>query len=301
MRAVANRPVKIRFRLEDEGGVLTDADASTNVAVVVTDGAGGAIAGGTGNAAHESTGVYTFTLASPPTQYDVLTAKATATLGGDTVTMTEQVRLVDRRLVPLSTLRALPELAPLSLSDFLATVDETEDWVTSILNFSPVVTGERATFRLRDYTARLDLPGIFHPRDVYSVSYNDVVYDPTKLSSLVVRSRSIEYQSAYYTAGYDPVLGIWGPMFPPGVYSAWISHGKDDVSQEIVRAAKKLAQHSAKTSNYPDRATRIMSEASEIWLSTPDGKTRLTGLPEVDGVLLRHRIDLPFAEDSGTF
>ncbi len=298
MRAVTGRPVKIRFRLEDEGGVLTDADSATTVNVAVLDGAGTPVASGA--ATRETAGIYFFTLAAQ-TQLDVLEATAVFTLGAAQVAVTEPVRLVDRRLVPLSVLRGYDELAELTLPDFLWAVDQAEDWITAVLNYSPTVTGDRKEFRLRTYSARLEVPGVYYPAVPYSLAYNDVAYDGTKLTKLVVRTHALEYQTAYYTAGYDPVLGIYGPQFPPGVYTAHLAHGLSEAPKDLVKAAASLTRHVAKTSSYPERATRIMTEASEIWFSTPDGDKRPTGLPEVDGVLTHYRIETPFADDAGAF
>lgn len=298
MRAATGRPVKIRFRLEDEGGVLTDADASTSVTVTVKDGAGTQIANGT--ATKESTGVYAYSLAAQ-SRLDVLSATATATLGGAAVTLTETIRLVDRRVVPLSVLRQSDELSTLSLADFLRAVDEAEDWITSVLNFSPVLTGSRKTLRQPDYTARLYVPGVFYPQVPYALSRNGVAYSSTDLASMVVRSHALEFQTAYFSGSYDPLLGTYGPAWPVGVYDVHLAHGLTETPNDLARATRKLAEHVAKTVTYPDRATRIMTEASEIWFSTPDGQKRLTGLPEVDGVLMRYRIDPPFSEDAGAF
>lgn len=299
MRAVTGRPVKIRFRLEDEAGTLTSADASTSVDVVVSDGAGAQVA--TGAAIEESTGVYVYTLPAQ-TQLDVLSAVATATLDSAQVTLTETVRLVDRRMVPLSVLRQADELSGLTTADFLRAVDEAEDWITSALNFSPVRTGDRKSFRQASYTARLEVPGVYYPAVPYSLSRNGTAYSASDLAAMVVRSHAIEFETAYFdSAGYDPVIGSWGPAWQQGVYDVHLAHGLSETPNDLARACRKLTEYVAKTITYPDRATRIMTEASEIWFSTPDGQKRLTGIPEVDGVLIRYRIDPPFSEDAGSF
>lgn len=297
MRAAANRPFRVRFRVEGEDGFLVDVDPATDVAVVVKDGAGVQIASGT--AVHEATGVYHYTVPAQ-TQLDVLTAVATATVAGDVVTVTQTVRLIDRRVVSLSQLRALPSLAPLDVIDFLDVVDQAEDWVTGILNYSPVVTADRVVFRINDFAARLRVPGIYHPRTMYALTFDDRALDT---SGFVVRGHALEYAGNYYGAPYDPVIGTYGGGWTPGVYNAYVSHGLSEVPNELLKATAMLANHIGKSagSSLPDRAVRVITEMSEIFLSSPDGDKRLTGLPEVDGVLLRYRLFTPFADDALTF
>ena len=51
-----------------------------------------------------------------------------------------------------------------------------------------------------------------------------------------------------------------------------------------------LARYCARGSNFPERASQIMSEQSLITFSTPS-PNKPTGLPEVDGVLSRHSLN----------
>lgn len=300
MRGTASRPFRIRFRVEGDDGFLVDVDTATTVPVVVKNGDNTTVASGV--ATREDTGVYYFTV-PVQTQLDILTATATATVDSAALTIVERVRLVDRRIAPLSVLRAYPALADLSTIDFLDAVDQAEDWLISCLNFSPVMTGERRTFRTNELRARLSVPGIYFPRDLYALSYNGNPYTSDQLATLTFRGDSIEYATAYYGQSYDPIIGAYGGGFSYGVFSAWVSHGLAETPQDLVKACGLLANHVAKASSsaLPDRATRVITEMSEIFLSTPDGDKRLTGLPEVDGILARHRISLPFADDSYSF
>jgi hypothetical protein len=300
VRAVIGRPTHVRFRVEDDGGLLTAVDAATTVPVTVTDGSGANVSNGNAVADASVAGIYVYTF-TPPTKLDVLTATATATVGGAPISLSQSIRLVDRRIAPLSVYRQDPNLNGLSLDDFLRAVDQAEDRVTEILAFSPVQTGDRFEFRVRDYTARLRLPGTYHPALPYSVSFNDQPFTSTALASIALRAHAYEYTSAYFTGGYDPVYGVWGSMFPPGVYNVWAPHGWTSAPQDLQTATVKLASHYGQTSLYPDRATRVMTEQSEMWFSTPDGDKRPTGIPEVDGVLTAYRIALPFADDSASF
>ena len=234
------------------------------------------------------------------TKFDVLTATAVGTLSGAAVTLVEPVRLVSTRLVPLATLRAQSDLSDLSTADFLRTVDEAEDTLTNLLNYSPVITGGRFTFRARTQLGGVMAPGVYYPVSCYSLTYNDAAFDSVRLASLAVRGHQFEYQTSYFGASYDPLLGMaigGGAAFLPGVYGMHCSYGVPTVPADLARACRALTKYMAKTTTYPERATRIMTEASEIWISTPDGDKRLTGLPEVDGVILRYRINLPFADD----
>lgn len=300
MRGTASRPFRVRFRVEGDDGFLVDVDDATTVPVVVKNGDGVTVASGT--ATHETTGVYYFTVPAQA-QLDILTATATATVSGAAVTLTERARLVDRRITPLSVLRAYPAMASLSTVDFLDVVDQTEDWLVSCLNFSPVLTADRRTFRTNELRARLIVPGLYYPTTLYALSYNGTPYTSDQLASLTLRGDGIEVASAYYGQSYDPVVGSYGGGFTYGVYGAWMAHGLTETPQDLSKACALLANHVAKaaSSALPDRATRVITEMSEIFLSTPDGDKRLTGLPEVDGILLRHRVALPFAEDSVSF
>lgn len=300
MRGTASRPFRVRFRVESAEGLLVDVDDATTVAVVVKNGDGVTVASGT--ATHETTGVYYFTV-PVQAQLDMLTATASVVVDTDVYSIVERVRLVDRRIAPLSVLRAYPALAELSTIDFLDAVDQAEDWLISCLNFSPVMTADRRTFRTNELRARLSVPGIYFPRDLYALSYNGNPYTEDQLTSLTLRGDSIEYATAYYGQSYDPIIGSYGGGFSYGVYTTWMSHGLTETPQDLVKACGLLANHVAKaaSSALPDRATRIITEMSEIFLSTPDGDKRLTGLPEVDGILQRHRISLPFADDSYSF
>ena len=173
MRAVAGRPNKVRFRFEAEDGTLTNVDASTTVSVVVKAGDGTQLATGTAALDGSNTGIYAYTLPAQ-TQLDVLTATATGIVGGDTITVSEEILLVDRRIAPLSMLRQDPVLAALTVMDFLDVVDRTEDAIETELNFSPVLRGVRAEFRSRECT-RLFIPGIYYPNKdrLYALTRND--------------------------------------------------------------------------------------------------------------------------------
>lgn len=301
MRLPINRPGRIRFAIEDDSGNLIVADSLPSITVLAGDGT--TIFGPT-TATMEETGIYYVTLPAQ-TQYDLLTATCTATVASETFTLSQPVRLVARRIAPLSRLRLYPSMATLDAYTFMTIVDQTEDLMANALNFSPVLTGERSLVRVNDFVARLYFPKIYFPQALYSMTFNDVVQDSAFLSNQTMRGHALENKHAYYGQPYDPVMGVYGGGYTPGVWNAWVSYGLPECPNDIVMAVAKLANHVAKgeagQAQYPDRAVRVMTEASEIFLSSPDGDKRVTGLPEVDAVIIRYRLNPAFAESGTTF
>lgn len=280
MRAVAGRPSKIRFRLEREDGTLATADVSTSVAVSVLDGNGTEIS--TGTATEESTGVYAYTLLHRDT-LDVLTVEFSATLDGEQHTHREHVRLQDRRLVPLSVLRSDENLSLLDVDEFLRVVDSTEDAITDALGFSPVIVGDRLLLRSPGALA-LRFPQARYPAEVYTLTQNGDVIDT---ADVTVEDGSLTRDSYGYSDFLSGGPGGRTP-WPAAVYESHLSHGWQETPADLQRAAESLAKYLAQTSNYPDRAKRVMTEQTDIWLSSP-GPDAPTGLPEVDAVLVRYR------------
>lgn len=301
MRLPINRPGRIRFAIEDDTGNLVAPDSLPSITVSSGD---GTVIFGPTVAALETTGIYYVTLPAQ-TQYDLLTATCTATVASETFTLSQPVRLIARRIAPLSRLRLYPSMATLDAYTFMTIVDQTEDLMTGALNYSPVFTGERSLVRVNDFIARLYFPKIYFPQNLYAITFNDVVQDSTYLSNQTMRGHAMENKHAYYGQPYDPVMGVYGGGYTPGVYNAWVSHGLPECPNDIVMATAKLANHIAKgeagQAQYPDRAVRVMTEVSEIFLSSPDGNTRVTGLPEVDAVIIRYRLQPAFAESGITF
>lgn len=302
MRLPINRPGRIRFAIEDDNGNLVAADSAPTISVVAGDGTTVVLAPTT--ASVETTGIYYITLPAQ-TQYDVLTATCTATVASETFTLSQPVRIVARRIAALSRLRQYSSMSSLDAYTFMTIVDQTEDLMSAALNYSPVVTGERSLVRVNDFVARLYFPKLYFPQNLYAISFNDNPQDNTYLSNQVFRGHALENLHAYYGQPYDPVMGVYGGGYTPGVYKGWLSHGLVECPQDIAMATTKLANHIAKgeagQNQYPDRAVRIMTEASEIFLSSPDGDKRVTGLPEVDAVIIRYRLQPAFAESGITF
>lgn len=302
MRIPINRPGRIRFVIEDDNGNLVAPDSLPSIGVVAGDGTTVLLAPTT--AIMESTGVYYVTLPAQ-TQYDVAMATCTAVVATESFTLSQPVRLVARRVASLSTLRQYPSMAALDANTFMGIVDQTEDLMAAALNYSPVVTGDRFMVRTNDFVARLYPPRIYFPRSLYGLSFNTVAQDNTFMANQSFRGHALEFTNAYYGAPLDPILGVYGGGYTPGVWAGWLSHGLVECPADIAMATAKLANHIAKgqanCNQYPDRAVRIMTEASEIFLSSPDGDKRVTGLPEVDAVILRYRLVPAFAESGVTF
>ncbi|WP_344464209.1 hypothetical protein [Kitasatospora kazusensis] len=305
---MAGRPINVRWRLEDESGDLVAADVGTAVTAVVVDGSGAQLVTGQALQDGANAGVYLFSV-PPQSRLDLLSVTFAGTLGGQTVTGTEQVQLVDRRVVPLSVLRQDQALSALPLLDFLRIVDAAEDAITNALRFSPVLMGERAEWRSRE-CVRLFVPGIYYLHQIYALTRNDQDQltglpgsDPAQ--GVHVRDEAIErgYGYNFGTGYYDPILGVYAVPWLPGVYKGWVCHGWTETPADLAKAVLLLARHLAQTgaTAYPDRATRIMTEQSEIWFSTPNGADRPFGLPEVDGVIVRYRVPEPLADDRGAF
>jgi hypothetical protein len=304
VRAVSSRPNRVRFRFEAEDGTLAAATGAVTVTITAGDGAT-KILDSVAATADTITGIYYVTL---PVQsnLDVLTAVATGTVDSDEISVKETVQLVDRRMTPLSVLRQDSRLADLPLLDFLRIVDDAEDAITNELNFSPVLTGSRVDWRLGRHAVRLHVPGCYYPKLPYALSRNgqDQLTEQASTSAVTVRDNALErgFGYAYGLPYFDPILGAPGVPWINGTYSAWLAHGWDDTPSDLQNAVLMLARHYAVNgqSSYPDRATRIMSEASEIWFSKP-GSDNPFGLPEVDAAVVRYRLPEPLAGDPGAF
>jgi hypothetical protein len=298
VRAVAGRPNKVRFRFEAEDGALEDVDSSTEVDVVVKAGDGSQLATGTAVLDGSNTGIYAYTLPAQA-NLDVLTATATGTVGGQTITVAEEIKLVDRRIVPLSVLRQDSVLSALTVMDFLDVVDRAEDAIETELNFSPVLAGVRAEWRSRACT-RLFIPGIYYPQSVYALTRNDEdqLSNQVSAEAVKVRDNALErgYGANFGTSYYDPLLGINGVPWLPGVYKAWLSAGWTNTPGDLGGACVLLARHYAQNpgSSYPDRATRVMTEQTDIWFARM-GPESPFGIPEVDAAIVRYRMPEPTA------
>lgn len=88
----------------------------------------------------------------------------------------------------------------------------------------------------------------------------------------------------------------------PGVYKAWLAAGWTDTPGDLAGACVLLARHYAQNpgSSYPDRATRVMTEQTDIWFARM-GPDAPFGIPEVDAAIVRYRMPEPLPDDPGAF
>lgn len=115
------------------------------------------------------------------------------------------------------------------------------------------------------------------PGALYSGAINGVALDPVKdVPYLVV------LQGALAWADYRPWIS--------GRYQVWLTHGQVNPTQDIRWAAQKLVSHYGQAVPYPDRASQVVTEGATINFALPGGPDRPTGLPEVDAVLARRRL-----------
>lgn len=286
MRAIRNREIVIRLRVDDEGGALTAATGTPTVSV--TDGSGAAVAG-VSAVTNEAVGLYKATI-PPRSQLDNLTVTWSAVVGGFTRQVVEQVKVVADRLVPLWRLRQDPELDALENENLLRCAEAVEEWFADALHFPPVDESYRATFN-HPGGARLRVPGVWYPKTALSISQGDTALTAGELAELRVVDGAFEFQNS---GAFDVVLGVGQKVWGSGRKTVWITHGAPTdwvgVPEDLVRAASVLARYIARGSNYPERARTVQTEGAIINFSTPN-HDRPTGLPEVDGAVNRYKVD----------
>jgi hypothetical protein len=294
VRVAAGRPHTLRLHLVDEAGAPTPADAGVTISVL--DGAGGPLY--TAQAATAVAGpdaVYTWKL-PPQTKLDALTATWSATVAGVAVTVPIAIDVVARRLIEPWLLQQAPALAALDAESLLILVDQAEELIRDVVGYPPVLEGMRVTWdslrgTLNDIIyvsgtlnglpyggggGRMLIPGVKFPQQLYSGSVNGVALDPVNdLGKLI-----FQYGALAWT-DYRPWIS--------GRYALWLTHGDPNPPRDLRWACGKLVKHYAQTTNYPDRATMVITEGAtlNLGLATPE---RPTGIPEVDAVLQRARL-----------
>jgi hypothetical protein len=294
VRVAAGRPATLRLHLVDEAGGPTPADAGVTISVL--DGAGGPLY--TAQATTAEAGpdaVYTWKL-PPQTRLDALTATWSATVAGVAVTVPFAIDVVARRLIEPWILQRDPSLAALDAESLLILVDQAEELIRDVVGYPPVLEGARVTWdslrgTLNDTiyvsgtlnglpygggAGRMLIPGVKMPRDVYAGSVNGVALDPVNdIGKLLVQNGVLAWTD------YRPWIS--------GRYSLWLTHGDPNPPRDLRQACGKLVKHFAQPTNYPDRATMVITEGAtlNLGLATPD---RPTGIPEVDAVLVRARL-----------
>lgn len=285
MRAVLNREIVARLRVDDEGGRLTDAD--TLPTVIVIDGDAVPVAGSV--VAHENIGVYTATIPAR-TRVDRLAVTWAFQVGGFARTVATPVEVIAERLVPLWQYREDEVLADLPTPLLLRVADTVEEWFRNALKFPPVVEAWRGSWQEPYPTRRLRVPGVSYPQALYALAVGTgagfTTYTPSQLAVLRIQDTGIEKTGG--GVGFLEGNGrAWS--FPDGTYTAYLSHGLSDPGDDLRRAATILGRYTARVSNLPERARRILTAETEIDLSMPS-PDRPTGLPDVDAVIGRYRL-----------
>lgn len=292
MRAVLNREIVVRFRLDDEGGTLVAASGTPTIVVKASD---GSTVAGVSVVSTDGTGVYKATIPAQ-TSLDVLSATLTATVATFARTVTETVTLISERLVPLWMLREDAELTSVTTEIILRLSDVVHDWFKDALNFPPVAERHVREWVQEYPTQRLRVPGVYFPSALVALTYGRgqgaFTYDGAFLSNVEPIEGGFEFKDTGTFAPVDFLRGTNRGTFPQGVYSATVEHGGPwgvSVPEDLRRAAASLARYAARTSNLPERARRIETQASIIDLSIPSSKFP-TGLPDVDATINRYGV-----------
>ncbi|MCU4184022.1 hypothetical protein K6U06_06595 [Acidiferrimicrobium sp. IK] len=251
----------------------------------------------TGTAVAGEIGQYTWVLPAQ-TQCDQLTATWTSVVGGVAYLTPVEVNVVGQRLIePWQLRKDYSKLSALDTEDLLELLEQAEDLFTDVLGFPPALEGARVEWDVLRGTindalyiagtvnglpygwgaGKMLVPEVRKPWQVYAGSINGVALDPTADVPMI----KVE-QGALVWADYRPWIS--------GRYTLWVAHGDPVPPRDLRRACGKYVNHLASTSTYPDRASQVVTEGATInfALPTPD---RPTGIPEIDAVLVRYRLD----------
>ena len=250
------------------------ADPDGDVNYVIRDGDGDEV--GSGTAEREERGVYTVTVATLD-RPDLLDVEVTYEFDGYERRESRTIEVVGSRLVPrwlmhevIDEDREEQAFSPIAEDDLDRIMAEVEDTFTSALGFPPFERPMRATVESRG-GQRLRVPGVAYPLSVYAAEYGD--------------GEAVEdaYAERFHLA--RPGRAHW----PRGLIDLHLSHGLSRVPADLVRAGYYYGRELSRKSAHPARATEVATEGAVFSLATPGAATP-TGVPEVDGVLIRHRL-----------
>ncbi len=271
MRTLTGAEFLLTIYTETTAGELVDADG--NVTYVVRDGAGEPI--DTGSATNEDVGTYTIEVA-PLGEPDELRVEVAYDVNGVTRTEDYPVEVVGSRLVPswlardvINEDRNEQGYTDLPDDDLARIMREVEDTFTSALGFPPYLKPLRTTVDSKG-GRRLRVPGAALPKAVYTATFDGEAID----GALAERFHLVREAD-----------GHW----PRGRIDLHLGHGWSDTPSDLVRAGYVYARELARKSTLPSRATEVATEGAVFSLATP-GSATPTGVPEVDGVLLRYRL-----------
>lgn len=273
MRAPAGRPVQVRVTFDDDDGTPVPAESVT---WTVTDGAGAT----SDPAPADADGDVWRAVLPARDRLDQLIVRFSGMVDGLEHTVTVAVDVVGQRLVPLHRLReavrdAAPQLydgAPPDPGLLRAAADAAEDWIDDALGYPAVRRGVRA--RWRHGGGPFLRPGdVILPGEIYEAEVAGV---PVDVADVAV----------YEAFAWEQPYRAW----PAGPARVWGTHGLAEPPEDLRRAAVVLARYLARTSKVPERAASMSTESTLIVFSKPDAQ-KPTGLPEVDAVITRRRIE----------
>ena len=274
MRAPAGRPVTVAVTFDDDDGQPVPVEAAT---YTVTDGAG--VVSEPLPAAVDAAGVATAVLPAL-TRLDRLTVAFSTTIEDHAHTVAVTVDVVAQRLVPLHRLReavrdAAPQLydgAPPDATLLRAAADAAEDWIDDALGYPAVRRAVRARWRHAGGPF-LRPREVVHPGELYEAEVAGVPVDVADVE-------------VYEAFAWERPHRAW----PAGPARVWGTHGIAEPAEDLRRAAVVLARYLARTSKVPERAASMTTESTLIVFSKPDSQ-KPTGLPEVDAVITRRRVE----------
>ena len=230
-------------------------------------------------------------------QLDSLYVAWSCTVAGVAYGWTDVVDVVGQRLVDPARLRQDSALQKLATPDLLFFLDLVEERIRDVIGYPPVLEGFRQSWdtlrgTLNDSlfvsgtvnglpygwgAGKMMIPGVKFPTQVYSGTINGIALDPVA----DIQQLCFQY-GALVWADYRPWMS--------GRYSLWGTHGDTEPSADLAFAAMKLLKHLVTPSNIPDRAYSVQTEGASILISMPTAD-RPTGLPEVDAILNRYRLE----------
>ena len=291
MRAVKNREIVLRLRVDDEGGSLVSADTTPELTVATW---AGTAVGGVSAVTEESTGVYRAVI-PPQADLDRLVANWSYAVSGVDRLHTEHIVVVGGITIPLWRLREDAELASLSVPAIQRLATLVDDWLRDALGYPVVEEPFDVTYRLPRPTNGLRVPGVPFPMTVTYLRHGTHVFSDAELADLRIVDGAIERGAATGGSFLTGVSHGFGWNDDDTVVHVRGTHGpRADwggvVPEDLVRAATILARYTARANNYPERARQVATDGALITLSTP-AHDRPTGLPDVDGVLARYRVE----------
>ena len=272
MRTLTGAEFQLTVYTETTAGDPADADLA--VGYTVRDGAGDTLDSGT--ATRIDLGVYTLDVAAldaPDTLSVVVEYEVNAAPRREVYA----VEVAGSRAVPRWLLRETIDedreeqgFLPVDDEQLDRILVEVEDTFASALGFPPFVRPLRATVDSKG-GLRLRVPGAAYPIDVHGAWFGD---DEPIDGALAKRFHLVREGGAHW---------------PRGLIDLHLSHGLEAVPGDLQRAAYIYGRELARKNTHPARATEIATEGAVFSLATP-GSATPTGVPEVDGVLIRHRL-----------